>query len=156
MITIRPAVVSDVVVLRDMLQALSRHSGRAGDAGSLKSLEEHGFGPRPLFYALIAEDAGRPVGMVIYFPDFSTLRGQPGLFVQDLYLDPAARGAGLGPLLLKHATSAARRDWGAAYMTLAVEVENLGAVRFYQNLGFRPRGYDFLILDKEGLASLLL
>jgi ribosomal protein S18 acetylase RimI-like enzyme len=156
LITIRPAGVSDVVVLRDMLQALSRHTGGPGDAGSLQSLLEHGFGPRPLFYALIAEDAAGAVGMIIYYPDFSTLRGQSGLYVQDLYLAPAARGAGLGPMLLRHATLAAQRDWGAVYLTLAVEAENLGAVRFYQNLGFRPRGYDFLILDKEGLASLLL
>ncbi len=155
MIAIRPAVAADVTVLRAMLQALSRHSGGAGDAASADSLLAHGFGNRPLFYALIAEEADHPLGMIIYYPDFSTLRGLPGLYVQDLYLDDNARGKGLGPMLLKHAAAAAQRDWGAQYLTLAVEAQNLGAVRFYQKLGFQPRGYDFLILDQAGLAGLM-
>ncbi len=155
MIAIRQAVAADVAILRSMLQALSHHSDGPGDVGSIDSLLAHGFGDRPLFYALIAEEAGQSVGIVIYYPDFSTLRGQPGIYVQDLYLVPAARGAGLGLMLLKHATQAAKLAWGAEYLTLAVEAENHGAVKFYQKLGFRPRGYDFLILDNEGLAGLL-
>ncbi len=132
-----------------MLQALSDHDG-GGTVASEASLQLHGFGPRPLYSALIAGEP--PRGMVIYYPDFSTHRGEPGVYVQDIYVDPAARGSGVAQQLL--AAVLQHQTWGAKYMTLGVSPDNLVANRFYDRLGFRHRGYDFLILDGDHLKAL--
>lgn len=148
---LRPAEPRDIPTLRAMLQALSDHDGGGHEVGSEQSLLQHGFGPRPLYRAVIAE-AEAPVGMAIYYPDFSTHRGEPGVYVQDIYLAPAARGTGIAQALL--AEVMARQDWGAQYMTLGVSPDNAVANRFYTRLGFRHRAYDFLILDSDALKAL--
>ena len=140
----------DVPLLRAMLQALSDHEGGKG-VGPEASLLEHGFGAKPLYHALIAE-TDHPSGMVIYYPDFSTHRGEPGVYVQDIYVDPAARGSGIAQQLL--AAVMQHQTWGAEYMTLGVSPANAIANRFYRRLGFRHRGYDFLILDGAHLKAL--
>ena len=147
----RAARAGDVPVLRTMVQALSAEDGGQHNVASEAALLTHGFGPRPLFQAVIAE-TDTPLGMAIYFADFSTHRGEPGVYVQDIFVIPAARGAGLGPRLL--AAVMAHQEFGARYMTLAVNPSNTGATDFYRGLGFRPRGYDFLILDGANLAAL--
>lgn len=134
-----------------MIQALADGVGGGRPVASESALMTHGFGRRPLFQAVIAE-AEAPLGMAIYYPDFSTHRGEPGVYVQDIYVTPEARGSGLGPRLL--AEVMARQDFGARYMTLCVGPENTAALRFYRRLGFRPRGYDYLILDGERLYEL--
>jgi GNAT superfamily N-acetyltransferase len=85
---IKPATTSDIPALRQMLQALSDHDGGTYAVGSEHSLQDAL--AKGLIHALI-----HPQGMVIYYPDFSTHRGQPGLYIQDLYVTPPARGTGL-------------------------------------------------------------
>ena len=133
-----------------MLQALAEGEG-GQTVASEAALLTHGFGPRPLFQAVMAE-AEIPLGMAIFYPDFSTHRGEPGVYVQDIFLVPAARGTGLGPRLL--AEVMARQDFGAQYMTLVVSPANPRATLFYNRLGFRPRGYEVLILDGAALKAL--
>jgi ribosomal protein S18 acetylase RimI-like enzyme len=149
----RLATAADVPALHRLLEALAAQDG-AGPVGSPESLRAHGFGPRPLFQAILAERAGAAVGMVLFYPDYSTHRGEPGCYVQDIYLEPAARGAGLGRALLARAQAVAREGWGARYLTLAVDPGNAQAQAVYDRLGFRPRGYRFLILDGAALAAL--
>lgn len=151
MIGCRPATAADVPLLRRFLQALADHDG-AGPVASESALLAHGFGTRPLFRALIAERGDEPLGLVIFYPDYSTHRGEPGLFVQDIYVSEAARGLGIGTTLLAAAMRA--QDWGARYLTLSVNPGNAAAKSYYARRGFRPRGYEFLILDGEGLAAL--
>lgn len=152
MIRYRPATSADVPVLRRLLQALSDHDG-GPEVASEASLIQAGFGPRPLFHAILAEDETQTLGMILYFPEFSTHRGQAGLYVQDIYVTEAARGLGVGTGLL--AAAMRQQDWGAAYLTLGVDPANATARRYYANRGFRPRGYDFIILDGTGLEALL-
>ncbi len=136
---IRAITPEDIPALHQMLQALA-----AEDQGVITATEvallAHGFGAQKLFHALI--DA---MGMVIYYPDFSTHRGQPGVYVQDIYVAPAARGTGLATALLRGVMQ--HQSWAARYMTLGVSPQNARANRFYAKLGFRARAYDFLILD---------
>lgn len=146
----RAAGVADVPVLRAMLAELARHEG-ASSVGSVEALTAGGFGPRPLFFAVLAEE-DRPCGMAIYYPDFSTHRGQPGVYVQDLYVDRSVRGVGVGRGLLAAVMRA--QDWGARYVTLGVSPDNAVALSFYARVGFRPRGYRFMILDGAGLEAL--
>jgi ribosomal protein S18 acetylase RimI-like enzyme len=147
------AQVKDAPVIAEMLQALSDHSG-GGTVASVASLVQHGFGDRPLFWSILAEDPTGPKGMIVFYPDFSTHRGQAGVYVQDLYICPNMRGMGIGRALLQEAMTHAFAAWQATYLTLAVEPENTAACRFYNQLGFEPRGYDFYILQGEGLAAL--
>ena len=152
MITCRAATASDAPALRAMLQALSDHDG-TGPVGPEAALLRHGFGTRPLFHAALAEQDGSPVGLVVYYPDFSTHRGQPGLYVQDIFVTGTARGLGAGTALL--AAAMRLQDWGARYITLGVDPDNDKAKAWYAARGFRPRGYDFLILDGAGLEALV-
>ncbi|MEO6301245.1 MAG: GNAT family N-acetyltransferase, partial [Paracoccaceae bacterium] len=141
---IRRATVRDAPTLHAMLQALSDHDGGDYQVGSVETLLQHGFGANPLFHALIAE-TDHPVGMTIYYPDYSTHRGEPGVYVQDIYVEPAARGTGIARQLL--AATMIHQTWAACYVTLGVSPANTVACRFYDRMGFRNRGYDFLILD---------
>lgn len=152
MITTREAVAADVPVLHAMLLALARHDG-GSKVGSPETLLHHGFGPRPLFRAILAEREGEALGMVIFYPDYSTHRGEPGLYVQDIWVEAAARGLGLGKRLLAAAQGVGRDDWGSAYVTLGVDPANAQARAVYAKLGFRARGYEFLILDGAGLKA---
>ncbi|MGV8986144.1 MAG: GNAT family N-acetyltransferase [Cypionkella sp.] len=147
--TIRPAIPSDVAALRAMLQALSDHDGGTHPVGAEEALLQGGFGPRPLFSALIAEGG---LGMVIYYPDFSTHRGEPGVYVQDIYVAPQARGTGLARALM--AAVLRYQDWGARYVTLGVSSDNAAATRFYAKTGFTRRGYEMMILDGAALEAL--
>ena len=81
--------------------------------------------------------------MVIYYPDFSTHRGEAGVYVQDLYVAPEARGQGLARSLLRAAF--AQQHWGARYLTLGVSPGNAVARGFYDKAGFTSRGYETLI-----------
>ena len=132
---IRPVTEADLPDLRAMLLALARHEG-GEDVGSLAALQA-GLRAR-LFHALIHDH-----GMVIYYPDFSTHRGEAGVYVQDLFVAPEARGQGLARSLLRAAF--AQQDWGARYLTLGVSPGNAVARGFYDKAGFTSRGYETLI-----------
>ena len=71
-----------------------------------------GFGERPVFEALIAEQEGRAVGFALFFPNYSTWEGRPGLYVEDLFVAEEARGSGVGRALLGALARIAHdRDW---------------------------------------------
>jgi ribosomal protein S18 acetylase RimI-like enzyme len=134
-----------------MLQKLSDHDGGTYPVASEAALLKGGFGPRPLFRALVAED-GRPIGMAIYYPDFSTHRGEAGVYVQDIWVEPAARGRGLGKRLMAEALR--QQDWDARYVVLGVSPDNMTAHGFYERLGFRRRGYEMMILTGKAVDAL--
>lgn len=146
---IRPVTPADVPRLRAMLQALSDEDGGTYQVGSQAALSRALFAPAPLIFALIADQ-----GMAFYYPDFSTHRGEPGVYIQDLYVTPQARGTGLARALL--AAVMRHQAWGARFMTLGVRLENIAATRFYAKTGFTPRGYDMMILDGLPLKELAL
>ena len=151
MISYRAADPADVPTLRAMLQALADHDGGDYAVGSEAGLLQHGFGPRPLFWAIIAEDK-TPLGMVIYYPDYSTHRGEAGVYVQDIYVSDAARGLGVGRGLM--AAMMRQQDWAAQFITLGVGAENTAANGFYARLGFRKRGYEMMILEGKAVETL--
>jgi ribosomal protein S18 acetylase RimI-like enzyme len=144
---IRPVTPADLPRLRAMLQALSDEDGGDYPVGSEPALTQALFAPAPLIFALIADQ-----GMAFYYPDFSTHRGEPGVYIQDLYVSPQARGTGLARALL--AAVMRNQAWGARFMTLGVSPENIAATRFYAKTGFTPRGYDMMILDGSSLEDL--
>ena len=111
-----------------------------GDAqaykGSVDDLERHGFGAQRLFTCLLACRDSRALGMVLFFPEFSTWRGRSGFYIQDLYVDQDVRGEGLGKRLLHEAWRHAETHWQAEYVKLSAHCENVAAIKFYQRVGF--------------------
>jgi ribosomal protein S18 acetylase RimI-like enzyme len=151
-IRFRLATAADAPVVQSLLAELARHDG-ADMQGSAAALIRHGFGARPLFHAILAERGTEALGLALYYPDYSTLRGRPGVYVQDLYVTETARGLGLGSRLL--AQVMAVQDWDAGYILLMVDRENAAARRFYARQGFVDRGdYELLLLEGAGLDAL--
>lgn len=153
MTAIRPARAEDVPTLLRLLTAMAAEDGASiGSTGA--SLLAAGFGPAPHFHALLAEGDGAALGMILYFPEYSTWRGEMGLFVQDIYVAPAGRGTGLGRALM--AAALAHADWSPRFVTLMVARGNAGARAFYAGLGLTPRDdADQLILQGQGLTALM-
>ncbi len=147
----RPVVADEVPVLRGLLQALSDHDG-GGPVASVENLVAQGFGARALYGAVMAWDGDQALGMVIYFPEYSTHTGRTGVYVQDLFVTRAARGLGVGRGLLAAAMRV--QDWGAAFMALGLSPGNVEGRAFYARQGFRARGYEMMILDGSALEAL--
>lgn len=135
-LVIRPATEKDADAIHAMIVALARDTGKSKLVTSTADdIRRDGFGARPAFQALIACRGERPVGLALHFAEYSTWRGRRGVYLQDLYVAPEARGAGVGARLIAAlAVEAATR--GAVYMRLAVDAENHQAARFYERLGF--------------------
>jgi GNAT superfamily N-acetyltransferase len=151
--TIRPVRRSDAPAILRCLAALSAQDG-ADHAATAEDYRRHGFGRDRVFHALVAESGGEVVGVAVFFPTFSTQRGTPGVYVQDLWLAPEMRGRGLGRRLLAAVRARAAR-WGADHLLLMVARRNARAARFYARTGFRRlASYDTLILDGSAYATL--
>jgi GNAT superfamily N-acetyltransferase len=95
------------------------------------------FGTDPAAYALLAYDSGQPVGFAIYFFNYSTFVGRPGLYLEDLFVRPEARGKGFGRQLLAHLAGVAI-ERGCGRMEWAVLDWNEPALGFYKRLGATP------------------
>jgi len=94
----------------------------------------HLFGPRPAAEAVVAERDGRVVAFALFFTNFSTFLGRPGLYLEDLYVQPAHRGEGLGRALLTH-LGALAVERGCGRFEWSVLDWNQNAIRFYQKMG---------------------
>lgn len=134
-LTIRPATIDDAGMIHAALLAMAKIIGDADKITSTADdIRSHGFGERPAFEVLIAEIGGAFAGFCLTFPSFSTWRGEPGIYVQDLYVDSAFARRGIGERLLR--TVARRgREKGARYIRLSVDTANTGAVAFYERMG---------------------
>jgi ribosomal protein S18 acetylase RimI-like enzyme len=142
--------VDDAPVLFELLQQLARDLGKEQEfRGSLNALVAYGFASPPAFGAIIAWRGRTPLGFILYFSEFSTWRGSPGIYVQDLFVSAEARGAGVGQKLTAAVIEQARQQ-GASYMRLSVHGGNEQAFRFYRSLGFKPVS-DETTLVLEGL-----
>ncbi len=97
-------------------------------------LEPQLFGPRPTVEAVVAEGDGEVVAFALFFTNFSTFLCRPGLYLEDLYVQPRWRSAGIGKALLRHmATLAVQRDCGR--FEWSVLDWNAHAIRFYEAMG---------------------
>lgn len=108
---------------------------------------------RDLIEVTVAAEEGRLLGACLALLTFSTWRGERGLYVVDLFVEPAARGRAVGEQLLREA---ARRGSarGAQFIKLEVDIGNVGAARFYDRLGFHRKDEDRLFfLEQDGLKS---
>jgi GNAT superfamily N-acetyltransferase len=112
------------------------------------------FGPRPYAEVALACLDGHPVGFALYFHNFSTFVGKPGIYLEDLYVRPAARGLGAGKLLFAYLASTALAR-GCARLDWAVLDWNEPSIGFYRSLGARDQSeWTTYRLDGAALARL--
>jgi len=135
MTQIRPATRADVALILRLVRELAEFE-REPDAveATEDMLERALFGERPAAEAVIAELDGAPVGFALFFQNFSTWTGRPGIYLEDLYVTPAARGSGTGTALLRHLAGIAL-DRGCARFEWAVLDWNEPAINFYRAMG---------------------
>lgn len=154
--TIRAAVAADAQGIAKMLSRLADDLGD-GDvfASTGEIIRRNGFGPTPMFHVVLAEIGDRAVGFALYFPHFSTTLGRAGVYVQDLWVDPAARGNKVGQKLLAVVAKNAANRWGAEYMKLSVHTDNPRATHFYSRLGFSTTTNETpMILEPDAFKTL--
>lgn len=137
--TIRPAVPGDAVTIANLIRELAIYEKLEHQAkATAEDLRRHLFGPRPYAEVLIAEVGPTPVGMALFFHTFSTFRGQPGIHLEDLFVQPEHRGLGIGKALLGSLAKIAR-ERGCGRIEWAVLDWNEPAIGFYKSLGAGPQ-----------------
>ena len=137
-LSIRAAMPADISLIGQFIRDLAEyeklaHAVRFDEAVMAQKL----FGPRPYAEVLIGEIDGLAQGFALFFHNFSTFEGRPGIYLEDLFVRPDARGSGLGKALLgKLAALAVERD--CARLEWSVLDWNTPAIDFYKSLGATP------------------
>ena len=155
MINIRPTSPADIPVLMQLIRDLAVYE-REPDAvkATETQLHEALFGVRPVAEAVLAEHAGATVGMALFFTNFSTWEGRAGLYLEDLFVKPEARGLGIGKALLVYLAGIAVAR-GYARFEWSVLDWNEPAIGFYKALGARARDeWTVMRVDGDALAKL--
>lgn len=154
MTTIREARPADVPVILQLIHDLALYE-REPDAvkNTAESLDAALFGDAPTIYAHVAEARGEVQGFALWFLNYSTWEGVNGIYLEDLYVRPEARGAGHGKALLTNlAKLAAER--GYARVEWSVLDWNEPSIRFYESLGARVQsGWSTFRLTGDALAA---
>ena len=136
-ISIRPADPADLPLIAQLIRDLADYEKLAHEVRFDEAvLGTKLFGPRPYAEVLIGELDGAAQGFALFFHNFSTFEGKPGIYLEDLFVRPAARGSGLGKALLAQlAALALERD--CARLEWSVLDWNEPAIGFYRKLGAR-------------------
>ena len=137
MLNIRPATRDDAPVIASLVRELADYEKLLDDAKAtaadfLREIES----PNPVIHVLIAEWDREPAGFALYFFNFSTFVGRPGLYLEDLFVKPALRSHGIGRALLRELARIARQR-NCGRMEWAVLDWNEPALRFYKSLDAR-------------------
>jgi GNAT superfamily N-acetyltransferase len=159
---IRPAIREDLKTIARLIRALAEYEKLSNEVRLDESrLEEHLFGPRPYAEVLLAEEKGKVVGFALFFHNYSTFVGRPGIYLEDLFVEPDHRGQGHGKaLLIELARVAVER--GCGRVEWAVLNWNEPAIQFYRSIGavpmdawqtYRLTGDALVALSKNGHAS---
>jgi len=146
---------ADAAALHRLIRELARTTGLADKFRSeVDDYVDYGFGDNPMFEALVAVQDDEVVGVALYFFTFSSWRGEPGVYLQDLVVTEAARGRRLGERLMRRLVRVAKeRD--ATHLRLAVDCNNVDAMRFYERCGMTNVESDYFYeIEGEGFEQL--
>ncbi|MFZ5794128.1 MAG: GNAT family N-acetyltransferase [Sphingomonas sp.] len=152
---IRPATPADVPLILHLVRELAEFEREPDKVVATEPLLQDAlFGAHPAAEAVIAELDGKPVGMALFFHNFSTWTGWRGLYLEDLYVTPEARGAGVGKALLKHLAALAVAR-GCTRFEWSVLDWNEKAIAFYRSMGALPmEEWTVYRVTGEALATL--
>jgi GNAT superfamily N-acetyltransferase len=136
--TIRHAEATDVPLILSYVRKLADYEQLAHEVEATEdTLRAMMFGPRPYAEVIFGEQDGRAVGFALFFHSFSTFVGKPGIYLEDLFVDPEARGAGYGKMLMAYLARLAV-ERGCGRFEWSVLNWNEPSIEFYRRLGARP------------------
>jgi GNAT superfamily N-acetyltransferase len=155
MLQIRAAQPGDVGTILKLIRGLAEyeHEPQAAQATE-EDLLRDGFSAEPKFHCVLAEWEGSAVGFALYFYNYSTWKGRPGIFLEDIFVWPEHRGKGIGKALLLHVARTAVEANCGRYEWLVLDW-NTPAIEFYESLGAK-RMKQWLPMRVEGNALLEL
>jgi len=149
MISVRPAVAADTPQILRFIRALGEYERLQSEVVATEAaLQASLFGERRYAEVMLADCDGQGAGFALYFHNYSTFLAQPGIYLEDLYVDPAFRARGVGKALLQHLArlaierGCARLEWSALkWNRLAIDFYlGLGAVAMDEWCIYRLRG----------------
>jgi GNAT superfamily N-acetyltransferase len=152
---IRAALPADVPAILRLLRGLAEYERMSHEATATEAqLHKTLFGPLPRAQAIVADIDGETVGLALFYFTLSSFKLQSNIFLEDLFVDPAYRGSGLGVALMRHlaqravAEKCARIEWRVLNW-------NQPSIDFYHRLGAQPiQLWHTLLLDGDALAAL--
>jgi GNAT superfamily N-acetyltransferase len=152
---IRATTEADVPVILSLIRELAEYEREPNAVVATEAgLREVLFGANRAADVLLALENGEPVGFAVYFFNFSTWLGRPGLYLEDLFVRPAMRGKGYGRALLERLAQIAQ-ERGCGRMEWAVLDWNDPAIQFYRKLGAKPMDeWTVFRLTQDGIAKL--
>lgn len=155
MLNIRQAGFGDGALIFQFIYELAEYEKLAHEVSATPELiEEMLTSVPPRTQAVIAEMDGNPVGMALYFYNFSTFLGRPGIYIEDLFVRPEHRGEGIGRALLSHLAHKAVKE-GCGRLEWWVLDWNAPSIAFYEKLGAKPMNeWTVMRVDGEALTTL--
>lgn len=131
--------VEDVPVILDFIRQLAEYEKLAHEvAATEQTLRETLFSERPYAEVLIAYWEEAPVGFALFFHNYSTFLAKPGIYLEDLFVNPSARGKGIGKALLTRLAELAN-ERGCGRVEWSVLNWNVPSIEFYRRMGARPQ-----------------
>lgn len=155
MISIRNATITDAALILKFIRGLAEYEREPkAVVATEEDLRRDGFGPDPKYRCVIAEWNNIPAGFAFFHYNYSTWRGRPGLYLEDVFILPEMRGKGIGKALLQHLAQIAIREkcYGIRWMVLEW---NEPALMFYEKLGAEILGeWETMLLTGDALQKL--
>ena len=155
MLSIRPATSKDAALIVQFVRDLAEYERdpKAAVATEQDFLRD-GFGHDPKFKVVFAEWDGKPAGFALFFYNYSTWQGRPGLYLEDLFVRPEFRGKGIGKALLLHLAKIAVENNCGRYQWQVLDW-NTPAIEFYKSLGAEMmKEWLTMRVEGEGLKKL--
>lgn len=152
---IRAARVDDVPLILSFIKEFAEYERLSHEVVATEAmLRDSLFGERPVAEVLIAHEESEPAGFALFFHNFSTFLGRPGIYLEDLYVRPEFRGSGVGRAMLVHLAGIAR-ERGCGRLEWSVLDWNESAIRFYRGIGASPvSGWTVYRVTGEALEDL--
>jgi GNAT superfamily N-acetyltransferase len=136
---IAPATENDVALILSFVERLAEYEKLSHEVVATEAALRHWlFGPRPMAEVLLAYWGDHPAGFALYFHNFSTFLARPGIYLEDLFVEPVHRGKGIGKALLMHLAAIAT-ERGCGRLEWSVLDWNQPSIEFYKKLGAKPK-----------------
>lgn len=135
MLRLRKATIDDVPLILHFIRELAEYEKLAAEAvATPEDLVRDGFSDQPYFHCVLADWGGQPAGFALYFFNYSTFQGRPGLYLEDVFVRPEFRGRGIGKALLIHLARVAVEKNCGRYQWQVLDW-NTPSIEFYESLG---------------------
>jgi GNAT superfamily N-acetyltransferase len=157
MLNLRPATPADAPLILQYIRDLAEYEREPEAAVATEGdLLKYAFSEHPLVWVTLAEWDGQPAGFALWFLNFSTWEGKPGIYLEDLFVPPALRGKGIGKALLQHLAARAVKEGWARFVWQVLDW-NTPAIEFYEAHGAKVlRPWLTCRVEGEALRQLAL